>query len=371
MASRGAQQRWLESLVDIITASGKEAQVVAWVRKWAERRGHQILTDEAGNLLLKSVGRGGRRRPIVAVAHMDHPALVVRDGGHRLVEAELRGGVHPPYVESAVVVAGATKGRVVGYEPGPGLASIQFSAPVQTGAVARWFFPAARLGRRNGKLHGRACDDLAGVAAALSAFDTVSTQGLRHFAVLLTRAEEVGFIGAIAACRLGTLPDDAQILSIECSRASAEAPVGLGPVVRVGDASSAFSPELTNHLSAVARDSGVGYQRKLMSGGSCEATAFAAFGYEASGLCLPLGNYHNMVDPDRVLAGKRKARLAPEVISLRDYHALVDLLVATVKSLHVRKGDLRARLDSQFERESHVLEIESTPRLRKRVPRRG
>ena len=30
-----------------------------------------------------------------------------------------------------------------------------------------------------------------------------------------------------------------------------------------------------------------------MSGGVCEATAFAVFGYRTTGIAFPLGNYHN------------------------------------------------------------------------------
>ena len=34
-------------------------------------------------------------------------------------------------------------------------------------------------------------------------------------------------------------------------------------------------------------------QRCLMSGGTCEATAYQLYGYETGGLCIALGNYHN------------------------------------------------------------------------------
>ena len=95
-------------------------------------------------------------------------------------------------------------------------------------------------------MHARACDDLAGAAAALCALDRLAAAEVGHFAVLLTRAEEVGFVGAIAACELKTLPAGARVLSIECSRQSADAPVGGGPIVRVGDASSVFTSDLTN-----------------------------------------------------------------------------------------------------------------------------
>ncbi len=90
-----------------------------------------------------------------------------------------------------------------------------------------------------------ACDDLAGCAAALGWLDRARTDpGRRHFGVLFTRAEEVGFIGAIHASKSGSIPREARLLSIEASRASAEAPIGGGPVVRVGDASTVFDREI-------------------------------------------------------------------------------------------------------------------------------
>ena len=100
---------------------------------------------------------------------------------------------------------------------------------------------------------------------------------------------------------------------------------GEGVIIRVGDKTSIFNSALTYFLTrqaiALAKDDkSFCYQRALMPGGTCEATAFAALGYEATGLCLALDNYHNMVDIDGVRAGKRKARLAPEAISLADFH---------------------------------------------------
>jgi endoglucanase len=92
-----------------------------------------------------------------------------------------------------------------------------------------------------------------------------------------------------------------------------------------------------------------------MAGGTCEATAFCAYGYEASGLCLPLENYHNMVDIDDVLAGHRKARLAPEQIALSDFHGLVDALLLTAERLDQRASSTRRRLETLFASERHVL----------------
>jgi putative aminopeptidase FrvX len=329
------------------------------VRAWAGKRGLSVTDDRAGNLLVGPATRS-RKAPIVAVAHMDHPALVVTRVGDR-TEVELRGGVYPEYLANVrlqvVTSAGSRPARLGEFDPATNrgwLVGAVSDAAVDD--IARWAFPAASLGIESDLLRARACDDLAGAAAALSALDRLASAGVGHFSVLLTRAEEVGFVGAIAACELKTLPAGARVLSIECSRQSADAPVGGGPIVRVGDASSVFSSELTNRVSETARSAAVSHQRKLMAGGSCEATAFAALGYEATGLCMALDNYHNMIDIDGVTSGRRKARLGPEAISLADFHGLVDLLEAVALGLDSGKSALPQRLRKLYAEEKHVLQ---------------
>lgn len=352
--------RWLEGLTALPTAPGLESEIISWVRAWATNRQLRVKADPAGNLVVSVPGRS-RRRPVVAVAHLDHPALVAKHVAGREVVAELRGGVHPHYLEGSKIESGKVTGRVVAFSGEGGEAVVSVSGEVEPGAILRWHFPTSAMGVDESRFRAVACDDLAGAAAALSALDEAQRQGIRHFSVLLTRAEEVGFIGAIAACELGTIPKVAAILSIECSRASAEAPLGGGPVVRVGDASSVFTASLTNAIEGIARARQLPHQRRLMSGGSCEATAFTALGWEATGLCLPLGNYHNMVDIDGVLAGRRKARLAPEEIALSDYHGLVDLLVAAADDLGTTSDQLPARIRRLYEEGRHILESAPPP----------
>ncbi|MGH8959489.1 MAG: hypothetical protein ACRDVK_12550, partial [Acidimicrobiia bacterium] len=284
-STRVTRRRWLTTLTDLPTASGREQAVTDWVLAWADRRGFRASRDEAGNILIRSRQRT-RRRPVVAVAHMDHPALVVLEAGAREATAELRGGVLAAYLDGAgleVITAGGTvPGRVLEFDTDSGRARIA-ARGASPGDIARWHFPSERLGFDNGRLAARACDDLAGVAASLVALDVATARGLHHLSALLTRAEEVGFVGAIAAAKLGTIPDGARVLSIECSPASADAPLGAGPVVRVGDAVSIFSADLTNRVSTLLRTSGLSHQRKLMAGGSCEATALSALGINATG----------------------------------------------------------------------------------------
>jgi endoglucanase len=209
------------------------------------------------------------------------------------------------------------------------------TAPALTpGDIGRWKFgatlPRVRPGNR---FETHACDDLAAVAAALSALDVLHRRrGFEHVGILFTRAEEIGFVGAIGACKARSVPKKTRLICLENSRSFADSPIGSGPIVRVGDRLSVFEPNLTNRLGAIMlahaeTDPTFRWQRKLMPGGACEATAFSTYGYESTCVCLPLGNYHNMRDIDGVLAGRRPAKVGPEFISIDDYHGLVELLV--------------------------------------------
>lgn len=360
-----ARHRWLLDLTHIPTTSGREQRVVDWVEAWVERRDDiRLQKDGAGNLLLTIKGRKSKTAPIIATAHMDHPGFVVEAVEGKTVTARFRGGVKPEYFPGAAVEFfddrdGRHQGTVVDYDPETKVASVELKAPTSVlglGAVGRWRFSPPSLGVKAGRLHAPACDDLAGVAAALTAIDTARRKPeLRHFGVLLTRAEEEGFLGAIAAARDGTCPPGSRLLSIETSRSYPESPIGSGPIVRVGDRSTIFDADLTNRLSTVAGEAKIPHQRRLMAGGSCEATAFGAYGLAATGLCLALGNYHNMGDLDGVEAGTATAKVAPEVISLEDFDGLVTLILASAKSLDDTADDLRHRLDARFEEGAHLL----------------
>ena len=75
------------------------------------------------------------------------------------------------------------------------------------GDVGRWTFPRGGAPVTRGtRFHTPACDDLAAAAAALSMLDLLRGRpGAGHIRVLLTRAEEVGFVGTLRACKDGTI----------------------------------------------------------------------------------------------------------------------------------------------------------------------
>jgi endoglucanase len=167
---------------------------------------------------------------------------------------------------------------------------------------------------------------------------------------LFTRGEEVGFIGALSVVRGRALPRGARIVSIEASLALPQAPQGAGPILRVGDRTSVFDDGLTRWLAQVATDlaaakrSRFRWQRQLMDGGTCEATAFQRFGYRCAGLCVPLGNYHNM---------SPGGRIAAESIRLGDLVGLTRWLEGLVRrdARRRRRGDpLRDRLVDSLRR---------------------
>ena len=361
----------LLELTALPTAAGKEQRVQAFLDRWLASRSKTLRykRDRAGNLLITRKTRS-RKAPILITAHLDHPGFVVKAINGLELELEFRGGVLDPYFEDARIelfddadnrftaritsldatakpfkIATARLGRKA-----PGLA---------VGAVGRWALGKAAIG--GGRLRTNACDDLAAAAAALVAYDTIRRRkGTEHVGLLFTVAEEVGFIGAIDAAKSGFIPKDARLICLENSRSFAESPIGGGAIVRVGDRMSIFDQALTNRISDLClaestRDPSFLWQRRLMPGGACEATAFGTYGYQSTCLCLPLGNYHNMSEIDEVRSGKRPAKVRREEIALSDFHALVRMLVL-VSSHHDDTGESpRQRLDALHKRHGHVL----------------
>ncbi len=374
---RADHLRWLLELSQIPTAAGREHRVLSWIDAWcAARPDVAVVRDGAGNLTLSLRHRPHAlpdRRPVYFTAHLDHPAFVVeRVVAPGVLQLSFRGGVMDDYFVNARVAVMASAdsrhpGTLTGAADAPGpfkhylceLAAPPRGVSFAVGDVAVWDLPPAEL--IDGIVHTHACDDLAAAAAAFSAFDRLRelaragpTEDVR---LLLTRAEEVGFVGAIAAARGAagsppTLPRNARIIALENSRSfPADSPIGGGPIVRVGDRLSIFSPTLTDAVAKRAEEyaatfGGTGaqptaqqkladgprwkWQRKLMAGGACEASVFCHSGFEATCVCLPLGNYHNMGDLASVQAGTntRPATIEREFIALADYEGLVDLLIA-------------------------------------------
>src|SRR5918996_479051 len=361
MTERTIAEQWLGELTHLPTAPGIEDAVIGWVTAWVgDRDDLQLEPDSGGNLLITQ-RRGTERALLLGVAHMDHPAFVINSVDGDRADFEFRGWVTAPYFEDAEVAVvsrlDGPSGAVVSYDPETQTGQIEMvdGAEAQVGDIAMFRFHVAEPDK--GRFQAPACDDLAGCAAALAALDRLRGEDdMGHFGVLLTRAEEVGLVGAIHAAKQGTIPDGTRLISIETSRELPEARIGDGAIIRTGDRATVFDRELTNRISRAATDSELPHQRKLMSGGGCEATAFGAYGYQATGMCLALGNWHNRGNLDVVEAGEGDAVPMLEEISLEDFHGLIDLLALAARAVDEDDG-LRQRLDDSYELSRGVLGV--------------
>lgn len=378
------------------TVAGRETRVVRWIEAWASQRPELTLSaDEHGNLTLRRTEPFAPGEPVYVTAHLDHPGFTIESiDGSDTVTLAFRGGVMEDYFKGARVRlhpgAGQSPGAtIIERVPSAGTDEEMFKryrARLDTGSstdgltardIATWDLPVAFI--RDGMLHAPACDDLAAAAAALAAFDELLRMAQdgepvgRDVRLFFTRAEEIGFVGALGACRSRTIPQGAPIIALENSRSFDDSPIGGGPIVRVGDRLTVFTPRLTAAVAARAEAVAGGpalptaaqktsqmpawrWQRKLMAGGACEATVFCAAGYDATCVCLPLGNYHNMADLAAVQAGTNTTRpsIGSEVISISDFDGLVDLLIACGQELKPG-GDIDARLEKLWFERNFVL----------------
>jgi putative aminopeptidase FrvX len=300
-------------LLSVPTAPYHEHAVRQVVLDFCREHKLSVEGDRAGNIIAR-YGRGGA--PLVLMAHMDHPGFEAL-GGRR---AEFLGGVPKEWFAGAPVRFGKVRTKVKRVLPGwPKRKLVELAAPV-TG-FGQW--DVTRFAVRRGRLHATGIDDVLSVAVVLATLAECKRRRLKtHLWGAFTRAEEVGFHGAVELARAGKIPRRALVVSMEMSRERPWARIGDGSVVRVGDRMTIFDPMATYFFCEVARRSKIKVQRCLMDGGSTEATAFGGLGYRVGGLCLPLGNYHN-------IGTSRKVRA--EFVSVSDLEGLLELAVAAAR----------------------------------------
>ena len=315
--------------------------------------------DDFGNIMARytapsiaALAESEREPPIAFVAHMDHPGYeIVRpaDGsgtetdGKRYIAQTLGGVPAASMVKPTPAFVLMPDGERISAEIRPldadstGGGSERLVA-VQVETDAELAMPAAVVfdlpdffieGGIDGEtIRMRAADDLAGCGAILSALERlVSSDAEADFIAVFTRAEEGGLFGARLMAEAGTLPENTLVVSVESSPLIPGVEQGKGPVVRTGDRVYTFDADAEQVFSAALqsireRDKDFKSQRQLMSGGGCEATAFAVFGYTVTGLAFPLGNWHNATttipDPE--------GGVDSEYISVSDYLGGVALM---------------------------------------------
>jgi endoglucanase len=327
------------TLTSVPTAPFYEQAVTAKALAWLKKERLSYKTHRGG-VVVRYVGAPGQ--PALAfAAHLDHPAFHLKNG-----KAELLGGLPPHLLDGTRVQAFPARPKdntplaygTVGKKGDD--YSIRWDSPPGKASFAILDLPACRLD--SGWLKSRSIDDLLGCAVSLEALRLCARAKVKaNVTVLLHRAEEVGFIGALDLIAEGAVSTDDTVLSIESSRELPGARPGKGPVIRLGDKACVFDGNATALLDEAAK--GLKTQRLRLTGGTCEATAYLAFGYEAGGVAVPLVNYHN---------GWGAKAIAPEMVRLSDVEGAVRLLVAAAKAFPAlpRRGVLRRRLSDRLKK---------------------
>lgn len=350
MSDESLRSRSLEILAGLGSCpavSFQEHLVAAYVRSTLEGMGLPVEADRYGNLIVHRRAKGGADKgghpPLALVAHMDHPGFEVVEVQGEVVVARALGGVPQESFSEAVPLQVVLPGgrRLGARTAGRYGAEDQRMVTIQLEEDDSIDLPSAVVFdltdfRFDGELlHMRALDDLAGCASAMMTLEfLMDDETAGDVYGVFTRAEEVGLIGARLLAEEGTLPRDTLVVSLEASRTLPGAAIGEGPVIRVGDASLTFDAEAESVLLKAReelseREPGFKAQRQLMSGGTCEASAFRFYGYRTTGIAFPLGNYHNAA-PD--------GGVAAEYIHINDFIGGVQLAVQAACSVG-RRGD--------------------------------
>jgi putative aminopeptidase FrvX len=291
-----------------------------------------FVQDRFGNVLVR-LQTDRKARPLVLAAHLDHPGFeIVRQSSSNTWHARFLGGVPDDYFRPGIrlrLMPGSTPavlGRRVGKEK-------TFEIRARKAAPIRPRFAVWELtdfAVRGGRIHSRACDDLGGVAAVIATLIELKRSRARVNVVgVLSRAEEVGFRGALAVASEERLPKHSLVISLETSRELPGVKMGAGVILRVGDRTSVFDSEAMRFLAEVAggiqsRNKRFRWQRGLMSGGTCEATAYQEFGFQTGAVCVALGNYHNCA---------ARGRIAAEFVDVADALSMVDLLAEAARQM--------------------------------------
>ena len=314
-----------------------EGRVARLVLGYLREMGAEHWRDEYGNIVARyRRGDAAGRAAVAFVAHMDHPGFeVVEVDGLRAVAAA-QGGVPASSLTKATRVLLVTpegeRVPAVTVPAGDGLAQrrvgIELASPIGAEPPLPVVFDLPDFELEGGVITMRALDDLAGCASIIAALErvVVSQESADVYAVF-TRAEEAGLYGARLVAESGVLPKETLVVSVESSSVIPGVAQGDGPIIRTGDRASTFDDEAEQALVSAAEalgkvEGGFRVQRQLMTGGTCEATAFGSFGYKVTGLAYPLGNYHNATtsipDPD--------GGVGAEYIRISDYLGGVALL---------------------------------------------
>ena len=261
--------------------------------------------DAYGNIVAHYSHRPDPEHPPLAlVAHMDHPGFEIVEAGGDGIVARALGGVPRASLEKETAALVLTpEGRVAATllphesrgtdgSESDRLVRLSLGSDMEVSPPVPVVFDLPDFELEGDVVRMRALDDLAGCASILAALERTASDGVAGDVYgVFTRAEETGLLGARLLAEAGTLPAETIVVSVESSAVIPGVRQGDGPVIRTGDAAYTFDGDAEQVLIAARealREKGeFACQRQLMSGGVCEATAFAVRRLQRHRGCLP------------------------------------------------------------------------------------
>ncbi len=382
----------LKSILTQPTAPFRECYVMAAIEQilndsrvpfYYDMHGNMLVGVESERALKKTLAVNTKTPLRLLMAHTDHPGFHgVRWLDDTTLAVKWYGGSPKKYLNNARVWLADSndhfaqgrlrKVKLAAHGFSIDCAEIKLQRPLSAGRRigARRVFGGLDFKKvywRSGNLiYTRAADDLVGVYCIVEAMKNnichgSTKKGYPSAIGLLTRAEEVGFVGAIAHFDLGLYRSSRRpvvCVSLEASRTLEGAEIGKGPVVRLGDRRTVFSAAALQSLTLLAdKYTKDGYQRRIMDGGACEGSATIMKGFSTVGISIPLGNYHNEAyegGPDS--RGPRGP--APEFVNVKDIDRMLRLCTALGRDDEVWDEPWQVpwgRLDKNFQRMKKLL----------------
>jgi len=376
---------FLAKLLSMPTAPFREEHVSQCIRAELNRFDIPHFIDECGNILVGAKSKkeyvskcsSSKNLTRLFIAHMDHPGFHgVKWKNKNTLEFKWHGGAPTADLIGAKVWIANEMGYL---DLSSKITSIKLTKKsIDTGTIvidhpnAKLLYPKAEnlfgafqfrapVWLDGNRIYTKAADDLAGcytIVETAKALYKNKNAAQKNFLALLSRGEEVGFIGAIGhfllpwqkKCQKNILA-----VSLETSRTLPGAEFNKGPVVRLGDRTSVFTSDTSFLLSELAQKIlPNAHQKRIMDGGSCEATAASIFGMKVIGLSIPLGNYHNQNfegGPD----ARAKNGPAPEFVEINDINGLKKICLSIMtESLNWKNPFKKKRLEFKKHFENYL-----------------
>lgn len=281
------------------TAPTKETLVLKNIVNICAEKKFPYFYDKKGNLIVGASNlKELQRAPLAFTIHSDHPGgIVLNKKENSLLTCEWLGGVHARISNQKVIIFDVSTGRQQG-----GIVQSQaeeqrlgiFTVRTDVGSLG----DIANLGVcvdtpvkiAGDYVYCRGADNLASVASACLWLAKFAQRDL-PFVFIFTRCEEEGQRGADFIASL--LTKKTKIVCVDASDCLPGIGLGSGLLIKHGDINGIFSEKLTRLLLSICKSERIKFSEIYRTKGECEASTFAAHGFDATSIGIAVQNYHN------------------------------------------------------------------------------